>query len=103
MGNYRSKMDIVADILKVASQQSKKTRIMYQANLSSRVFQKYLAEISDASLIFFNNETNYYTLTPKGKAFLEAYLNYSKTNKHAEKILGEVGAKRQALEKLFSQ
>ena len=103
MGSYRGKLDIVADILKVASQQSKKTRIMYQANLSSRVLHKYLAEISGASLICFSDETHCYTLTSKGREFLEAYIQYSKTNRHAEKILGEVGSKRQVLEKLFNQ
>ena len=103
MGSYRGKLDIVADILKVAIQQSKKTRIMYQANLSSRVLHKYLAEISGASLICFSDETHCYTLTSKGREFLEAYTQYSKTNKHAEKILGEVGSKKQILEKLFNQ
>jgi predicted transcriptional regulator len=78
LGSYRGKLDIVADILKVASLQSKKTRIMYQANLSSRVLHKYLSEISGASLVCYSNETHCYTLMSKGRAFLEAYMQYSK-------------------------
>jgi predicted transcriptional regulator len=76
---------------------------MYQANLSFRVLQKYLAEISGASLICFEDETQCYALTSKGEAFLEAYRQYSKTNRHAKKIIGEVNSKKQTLEKLINQ
>jgi predicted transcriptional regulator len=103
VGIYRSKLDIVADILKVASRKPKKTHIMYQTNLSFRLLQKYLAEISGASLICFEDETHCYNLTSKGKAFLDAYRQYSKTNKHAAKIIGEANSKKQTLEKLFNQ
>jgi predicted transcriptional regulator len=102
LGSYRGKLDIIADILRVASRKPKKTQIMYQANLSFRVLQKYLKEISNASLICFEDETQCYALTSKGKEFLDAYLKYSKTNRHAEKIIGEVNSKKQVLEKLFS-
>ena len=103
MGSYRDKLDIVADILKVAIGNPRKTEIMYQANLSFRLLQKYLAEISNALLISFNDETKSYALTSKGEMFLEAYNQYSKSNKHAEKIIDEVNSKRAALEKLFTQ
>ena len=96
------KLDIIADILTVASRRPKKTQIMYQANLSFRVLQKYLAEISGASLICYEDETQCYSLTSKGKEFLEAYTQYSKKNRHAEKIIGEVNLKKQTLEKLFN-
>jgi len=76
---------------------------MYQANLSFRLLQKYLAELSEASMIWFEDETHCYDLTSKGKAFLEAYKQYSKTNRHAEKIIGEVNSKKQTLENLLSQ
>ena len=97
------KLDIIADILTVASRRPKKTQIMYQANLSFHVLQKYLAEISGASLICFEDETQCYDLTLKGKAFLEAYRQYSKTNRRAEKIIGDVNSKKQILEKLSNQ
>jgi predicted transcriptional regulator len=103
LGIYRGKLDIIADILNVASRKPKKTQIMYQANLSFRVLQKYLTEISGASLICFEDETQRYILTLKGKEFLEAYMQYSKTNRHAEKIIGEVYLKKQTLEKLVTQ
>jgi predicted transcriptional regulator len=103
LGSYRGKLDIIAAILMVASRNPKKTQILYQANLSFRVLQKYLAEISGASLICFEDETQRYALTLKGKAFLEAYSQYSKTSRHAEKIIGEVYLKKQTLEKLVNQ
>ncbi len=37
----------------VANRKPKKTQIMYQANLSFRVLQKYLAEMSGASFDLF--------------------------------------------------
>jgi predicted transcriptional regulator len=103
LASYRGKLDIIADILAVASRKSKKTQIMYQANLSFRLLQKYLAEVSRASLICFEEETQCYDLTSKGQEFLEAYRQYSKINRHAEKITDEVNLKKQTLEKLFNQ
>ena len=103
MGNYRGKLDIIADILKVASRKPKKTQIMYQANLSFRVLQKYLADMSGASLICFEDDTQCYALTSKGKEFLETYTQYSKSNRHAEKIIDDVNSKKQTLEELFNQ
>jgi predicted transcriptional regulator len=92
----------MAEILTAASRKPNKTKIMYQANLSSRLLKKYLAEASRASLIFFEDETKRYALTSKGKEFLEAYMQYSRSNRHAEKIIEEVNSKKQTLEKLFS-
>jgi predicted transcriptional regulator len=102
LGNRRGKLDIIADILIVASRSSRKTQIMYQANLSFPVLQKYLAELSGASLICFQQGTQCYDLTAKGRQFLEAYREYSKTNKHVIKITNDVTVKKANLEKLFS-
>ena len=102
MGNYRGKLNIIADILGVVSGDAKKTQIMYQANLSYAVMQKYLAEMIGASLICFKGETHCYVLTDKGRAFLDAYQEYSKTNRHVEKGLDAVRIKKSALDKLCS-
>jgi predicted transcriptional regulator len=100
LGNYRGRLDIIADILHIASKNAKKTQIMYQANLSYKVLQRYLAEITGASLINFEHEKHCYMLTNKGREFLEAYQKYSKTNKHIEKQINDVLTKKQVLEKL---
>jgi predicted transcriptional regulator len=102
VGNYRSKLDIIADILQVASQNAKKTQIMYQANLSYKVLQRYLRETIAASLIRFDTEEQLYVITGKGKEFLKAYSDYSKTNKIIEKRLNDVGSKKKNLEELCS-
>ena len=102
MGNYRSRLEIIADVLRVVSGNAKKTQIMYQANLSYRVLQKYLAEITGASLINFEDERRCYILTVKGREFLDAYQEYFKTNRHVEKRLNDVRNKKNFLEKLCS-
>lgn len=102
MGSYRHRLDIIADILRVVSGSAKKTQIMYQANLSYAVMQKYLAEMTDASLISFEDDKRCYVLTNKGSAFLDAYHEYSKTNRHMEQRLNDVRNKKDVLEKLCS-
>ena len=102
MGSYRGKLDIIADILRVAMGNAKKTQIMYQANLSYKVLQKYLAEIIGASLICFKDEEKCYTLTDKGSEFLDVYKEYSRTSKHIEKRLSEALTKKMFLEQLCS-
>jgi len=102
MGSYRGRLDIIADILHVVSGNAKKTQIMYQANLSYKVLQKYLLEIVEASLVSFESKDQYYVLTPKGKEFLTAYRDYFKTNKNIAKRLNEVCSKKKVLEGLCS-
>ena len=100
LGNYRGRLDIIADILNVASRDAKKTQIMYQANLSYKVLQKYLAEVVESSLVSFENERSCYQLTEKGKKFLEAYEAYSKTYRHVEKRLNDVEMRKKNLQEL---
>ena len=100
LGNYRSRLDIIADILRVVSQNAKKTQIMYQANLSYKVLQRYLKNITAASLISFETAEQCYVLTSKGQDFLEAYKDYFKTNKSIEKRLNDVDSKKKNLEAL---
>lgn len=100
MGNYRGRLDIIADILNVASRDAKKTQIMYQANLSYKVLQRYLADVARAQLISFVDSKRCYSLTDKGREFLAVYEKYSKTNRHVERQLGDVASKRKLLEGL---
>ena len=102
MGNYRGRLDIIAAILQVVSQNAKKTQIMYQANLSYKVLQRYLRSITAASLVDFEAAEQWYVLTPKGKDFLEAYRDYVKTHKSIEKRLNDVNNKKKTLEELCS-
>lgn len=73
---YRSKLQIIADILVVAGKGAKKTRIMYQANLSYELLKRYLAETLEAGLIIVDKDEKSYIITQKGEAFLKRYKGY---------------------------
>lgn len=98
MGTYRSRLDIIADILNTTSQGAKKTQIMYQSNLSYKTLNKYLAEITKAYLVNFKRRERCYFLTPKGKEFLQEYKDYLRHNNHVKKQLGDIHTRRKILE-----
>jgi predicted transcriptional regulator len=100
LGNYRGKLDIIADILRVVSQNAKKTQIMYQANLSYKVLKRYLRNVTAYSLISFEMEEQCYVLTPKGREFLKAYEKYSSKSKNLQKQLNEINGELKVLEEL---
>jgi predicted transcriptional regulator len=101
---YRRKLDIIADMLHVASSEgAKKTQIMYQANLSYRLLTKYLVEVRKACLVSFERSRRCYVLTSKGRQFLEVYKEYSRRTRYVEKHLNDVNGKRKVLESLCSQ
>jgi|YelNatPaOPRAMG01_1025707.scaffolds.fasta_scaffold03392_18 predicted transcriptional regulator len=101
LGVYRGKFDIIADILSVASADAKKTQIMYKANLSYKVLQHYLAEVTEAALVSFHHEKGCYVLTEKGRLFLETYRDYHRTSKNVEKHLSYLQDKKMLLHKLL--
>jgi len=98
--SYRDRLDIIADILNVVSREAKKTQIMYQANLSYKVLQRYLTEIVDSALIYFEENNQRYLLTGKGQEYIEAYKDYTRYSKTIEKRLNEFSSKRKVLENL---
>ncbi len=100
MVNYRDRLDIIADILNVVSREAKKTQIMYQANLSYKVLQRYLSEIVEASLVRFVDANQIYLLTTKGNEYLNAYKEYARCSKSMEKRLNDFSTKRKILENL---
>jgi predicted transcriptional regulator len=100
---YRRKLDIIADMLSVASEGAKKTRIMYGANLSYKLLTKYLVEVRKAYLVSFERRKRCYVLTSKGKQFLELYKEYSRRNRYVEKRLNDANGKKKVLESLCSQ
>jgi predicted transcriptional regulator len=95
-------LEIIADILQVVSRNAKKTEILYKANLSYKVLQKYLRIVTAASLIDFESGERCYMLTTKGREFLESYMDYAKTNESVEKHLEDINNKKKILEELCS-
>lgn len=100
MGNsrrqYRSRVRIAADILEIARQGSRKTRIMYLGNLSFDLLQKYLDMLVKFDLIEVRGaaEKSYIT-TEKGRRFVE---DYNALQKYSEMV----ETKRRALETSLS-
>jgi predicted transcriptional regulator len=101
MGDYRSKLDIIADMLRVANNGAHKTRIMYQANLNYKLLTKYLKELVKVGLVRFERAENRYVLTSKGLEFLQRYKEYARHNKHVEKQFNDLHNKRKALTDLL--
>lgn len=84
MGKYRRNFEIVADILDVVKKGGqKKTHVMYKANLSYKLLNKYLTEVLDAGLVRVENK-DCYMLTEKGQSFLECFDEYSKRRNQLE-------------------
>jgi predicted transcriptional regulator len=81
---YRNRIEITANILEIAKEGSRKTRIMYLGNLSFDLVQKYLGQLQQLGLIEAKrNDTGerIYTITPRGKRFLS---DYHDLQKHSE-------------------
>ena len=66
----RSVFEIIAEILQVAKNGAKKTRIMYSCNLSYRVTGEYFHYLLEAGLL---RKGNSYHTTEKGLHFLHGY------------------------------
>lgn len=72
---HRRRFEIIADILRVAGQGSKKTRIMYLANLSYLLLRKYLDDT--VRLGFLKSDGNLYEITDQGQVFLDHFMRFS--------------------------
>ncbi len=75
MTRYRRRSDILADIVKVAGNGCKKTKIMYLANLSFVLLNKYLKDALHVG--FLQSDGEQYLMTKKGEDFLERYQQFS--------------------------
>jgi len=71
----RGRLEIIREILTICHRPAKKTSVLYRCNLSYSQLQKYLEYLISRNLL--NNSKNdgktVYTITDKGKEFLEEY------------------------------
>ena len=82
---YRSRIQIAADILEIAKAGSRKTKIMYLGNLSFDLLQKYLDILLKHDLLeVHRGPDTSYVATKKGKQFLEDYYELRKHEEMAE-------------------
>ena len=76
MSQRRSNLEIVAEILKIARKGTKKTRIVYGANMNFKMLDEYLEKLTKAGLIA-NSEGNggLIKTTEKGVEYLQQFYN----------------------------
>lgn len=101
---YRGRLGIIRDILQVAQDASsagtRKTHLMYGANLSYRLLSRYLEEILRSGLICEGNCR--YAITEKGKDFLRIYEDYEKYYTEIERHKLNLRNGREELEKMLT-
>ena len=100
MTKYRSKLEIVADVLGVVSGGARKTQIMYQANLSYKLLVHYLKDVIDMGLVKMK-DGNTYELTKKGADFLREFKSYYERRVEIEEQLNGVQNEKMKLENRF--
>jgi predicted transcriptional regulator len=77
---YRSRTEIVCNILEAANGGISKTKIMYTAFLSYAQLKEYLTILVDNNLIEYNDGTQTFKTTTKG-------LNYLKMHNEISELL----------------
>jgi Predicted transcriptional regulator len=70
---YRSRTDIVSQMLEAAEGGATKTRLMYSAFLSYEQMKEYLLLLSENELLEYDEESRKFRTTHKGHRFLEIY------------------------------
>jgi predicted transcriptional regulator len=71
----RHRLEIVRDMLSIVTVKARKTRIMYQANLSYPLVEKYLKSLLDGGLVECE-DGSCYLITKRGKEFLQMYTDF---------------------------
>jgi predicted transcriptional regulator len=102
MGKYRTKLEIVTDILRTAAYGTRKTHIMYKCNLSYKLLKHYLSRMLKVNLISLAEEDIYYITTEQGRLFLEEYEKYAGHLAKAKLKARELKEERRLLEKMIT-
>jgi predicted transcriptional regulator len=100
MAKYRSKVEIVADILEVSREGAKKTHIIYRGNLSFKLAELYLEVVLRAGLLALDRKNGLYRLTKHGEAFLERFGKYCRFARSLEKQNERVAKELKLLERM---
>jgi len=80
----RSSYDIIYDILVTCKPGVKKTRLMYNANLSFEVLKKYVDVLVEKQLILKKDEK--FFVTEKGMKFLDILRTFREKKKELDEI-----------------
>jgi len=69
----RNSLEITAEILSLCEKPQTKTRVMYRANLSWGLLQKYLSRLQSKQLLEVQNSRTRYVTTRKGLQFVKTW------------------------------
>jgi len=97
LGQHRTSLQILAEILKIVRAGARKTRIMYQANLSFAMLKKYLDYALETELVACP-DGECYVATPKGHEFLEKYDRYLLRSSQVEDQMQAMAKEKAMLE-----
>lgn len=95
---YRRRFDIIADIINVARSGAKKTKIMYFANLSYLLLEKYLDDAVQAGFLRLAGDE--YEVTRKGEAYLQRYEYFHNKYSRLQQDFEELRFEADALERM---
>ena len=98
MSKNRDRLSIIAAILEAANSGSSKTRIMFRANLSFKILEKYLSATVSAG--FLRIDDCRYILTDSGREFLRLYRENNESYVKAQKFLERLTSERKKLSTL---
>ena len=88
LGKNRDRVSIIAAILESANGGSSKTHLMFGANLSFSMLEKYLSVVLDSG--FLRLEDSRYYLTESGKQYLKQYKLFEARYVEAQKLLEDL-------------
>lgn len=102
MAKYRSRLQIIAEILEIVRGGAKKTHIMYRANLSYKLLCKYLEEVLECGLVRVDRKDDCYVVAPKGEKFLKRFDAYQELRERVKEELSAVDKERSLLEQVYT-
>jgi len=101
LAKYRSKLQIIAEILEIVRGGAKKTHIMYRANLSYKLLCKYLNEVLECGLVRVGRDDSY-VVAPKGEKFLQRFIDYKELRERVNEELSAVDKEKILLEQMYT-
>lgn len=101
MRKNRDRVSLLAAILEAAYNEAFKTRIMYNANLSYKLLEKYLKIAVNLDFLQLNRSK--YELTQKGLQFLNRYLDFNKRYTKAQDKIVKLKNERELLEQMVGK
>ena len=101
LSRYRDRLCIVAAILAAASSGSSKTRIMFSANLSFKLLEKYLGLVVSAG--FVQVDGSVYLLTESGREFLRQYNDFRERYTKVQELVETLGSEHAKLARLLKR